>query len=223
MKTLNAGETCTPDCADGFRPVDAVCGAEGALTAVADCEQITCPASEAPANAVEEGEVEYCLGPLAAGDKCTPNCKVGYTAVDAECSAEGELTKAECVQITCDASTPPDYAKQQGQKASLGECSASLAAGSKCTPECEDGYTAVAAECSMTGDLTAARCDGVQITCPASDDGAPLNVLQTESAETCVKTLNAGETCTPDCADGFRPVDAVCGAEGALTAASTGL
>ena len=91
-----------------------------------------------------------------------------------------------------------------------------LAAGGKCTPVCKDGYSALAAECSMTGDLTEAQC--VQITCPASGDGAPQHVLQSESAETCVKTLNAGETCTPDCADGFRPVDAVCDAEGALTA-----
>ena len=60
------------------------------------------------------------------------------------------------VAVTCDASTAPANAKSGAE--GLGDCSASLAAGASCTPVCQDGYTAVAAECSMTGDLTAAEC-----------------------------------------------------------------
>ena len=64
-----------------------------------------------------------------------------FSEVDAVCSITGELTTAAaCTQITCDASAVPDNAKNGDE---LGSCSASLPAGDKCTPSCEDGYTEV--------------------------------------------------------------------------------
>ena len=77
------------------------------------------------------------------------------------CSITGERTTAAArTQITADASAVPDNAKNGDE---LGSCSASLPAGDKCTPSCEDGYTEVDAVCSITGELTtAAACTQTQ-------------------------------------------------------------
>ena len=101
-----------------------------------------------PDNAKNGDELGNCSASLPAGDKCTPSCKDGYTEVDAVCSITGVLTTAAaCTQITCNASAVPDNAKNGDE---LGNCSASLPAGDKCTPSCKDGYTEVDAVCSIT-------------------------------------------------------------------------
>ena len=79
--------------------------------------------------------------------------------------------------------------------------------GTSCTPSCKDGYTSTPAQCSDAGVLTAPQC---LLECPASEASAPSNINETVGAETCVKTLKAEETCTPDCKEGYTEVDAWC-------------
>ena len=213
--SLPAGDKCTPSCKDGYTEVDAVCSITGELTTAAACTQITCDASAVPNNAKNGDELGNCSASLPAGDKCTPSCKDGYTEVDAVCSITGELTTAAaCTQITCDASAVPNNAKNGDE---LGNCSASLPAGDKCTPSCEDGYTEVDAVCSITGELTtAAAC--TQITCDAS--AVPDNAKNGDELGNCSASLPAGDKCTPSCEDGYTEVDAVCSITGELTTAA---
>ena len=167
-------------------------------TAAAACTQITCNASAVPDNAKNGDELGNCSASLPAGDKCTPSCEDGHTEVDAVCSITGELTTAAaCTQITCDASAVPDNAKNGDELGS--NCSASLPAGDKRTPSCEDGtrrWTRCASRVELT---TAAAC--TQITCDAS--AVPDNAKNGDELGSCSASLLAGDKCTPSCEDGY--------------------
>ena len=119
MKTLPAGDTCTPSCKAGFNPVDAVCGTDGTLTTAAACTQITCPASDAvsPSNVEDSVGAEDCVKTLNAGETCTPSCKAGFNPVDAVCGTDGTLTTAAaCTQITCDELSPRECGGLRGRQ-----------------------------------------------------------------------------------------------------------
>ena len=84
-----------------------------------------CDASTPPLN----GGVGNCTDTLASGTSCVPTCNEGYTLQGVTSCTDRVLTLALCIGAPCDASA----AVENG---GLGDCTASLADHSSCTPTC---------------------------------------------------------------------------------------
>ncbi len=132
-----------------------------------------CDASAPPTNG-GEGD---CTNSLASGTMCQPTCNSGYTVSGTSSCSAGTLTAATCAANSCDASAPPT-------NGGAGDCTNSLASGSRCQPTCKSGYTVSGTSSCSAGTLTAATCskilcstnqrvkDNACISCPAGTTNA---------------------------------------------------
>jgi hypothetical protein len=100
---------------------------------------------------------------MEAGTTCSPRCDKGYVVSGVTtCSDLGVLVPATCIAEDkapdCDASAPPE-------NGSVGDCTDSLASGSSCQPDCDDGFEADGTSKCYAGVFEAATC--VEQTCEA--------------------------------------------------------
>ena len=169
--TLFPGEVCQPECEQGYEAIGmTMCSDFGELT-MTECVMPTpvllCDSSEPPKNGdVGTGETR-CSRTMEAGTTCSPRCDRGFVVSGVTtCSDMGVLDSATCIAEDaapdCDASEPPE-------NGSVGDCTDSLASGSSCQPDCNDGFEADGTSKCYAGALTAATC--VEQTC-GSDETA---------------------------------------------------
>jgi len=97
----------------------------------------------------------------------------------------------------------------------LGDCTATLASGSSCSPQCTIGFYPVAATC-VAGTLTQAAACSSEPSCDAS-------ALPTNGANegTCSSALASGSTCAPACLNGYSVNGTTTCAAGTLTSVAT--
>ncbi|ACO70130.1 hypothetical protein MICPUN_53851 [Micromonas commoda] len=107
-----------------------------------------CDAAVPPAN----GAAGTCSDTLVSGSSCQPTCDAGYTVSGTSSCLDRVLTSAACSPAPCDASSPP-------ANGAVGDCTSSLASGSSCQPECDEGYYATGSSSCSLGTLTAAACN----------------------------------------------------------------
>jgi len=108
----------------------------------------SCDASTPPKN----GAIGSCSDTLASGSTCQPTCDSGYTISGSSSCTTGSLTAATCEADPCDASAAP-------VNGAVGNCTDTLASGSKCQPTCDSGYTVSGSSSCTSGVLTAATCE----------------------------------------------------------------
>jgi len=108
----------------------------------------SCDASTPPKN----GAIGSCSDTLASGSTCQPTCDSGYTISGSSSCTTGSLTAATCEADPCDASAAP-------VNGAVGNCTDTLASGSKCQPTCDSGYTVSGSSSCTAGVLTAATCE----------------------------------------------------------------
>jgi len=94
----------------------------------------------------QDGGVGDCTDTLISGSTCQPTCDPGFTASGATSCTDRVLTRTLCIGASCDASA----ALANG---GLGDCTASLADKSSCSPSCNTGYALVGARTCVNGDL----------------------------------------------------------------------
>ena len=145
--TLASGSTCQPTCDSGYTISGSSSCTTGSLTA-ATCEADPCDASAAPVN----GAAGDCTDTLASGSTCQPTCDSGYTISRSSSCTAGVLTAGTCEADPCDASAAPT-------NGAVGNCTDTLASGSKCQPTCDSGYTVSGSSSCTSGVLTAATCE----------------------------------------------------------------
>ena len=164
---LLPGEVCQPECDEGYETIGmTMCSAFGELT-MTECVMPTpvllCDASDPPENGDVGTGKTRCSRTMEAGTTCSPRCDSGYVVSGVTtCSDLGVLIRATCIAEDaapdCDASVAPE-------NGSVGDCTDSLASGSSCQPDCDDGYEADGTSKCYAGELTAATC--VEQTCDA--------------------------------------------------------
>ena len=98
------------------------------------------------------GAAGTCDDTLASGSSCQPTCDTGYTVSGTSSCLNRTLTSATCSPNPCDASSPP-------ANGAVGTCTGSLASGSSCQPECDEGFYATGSSRCSLGTLTAAACN----------------------------------------------------------------
>ena len=108
----------------------------------------SCDASTPPKN----GAIGSCSDTLASGSTCQPTCDSGYTISRSSSCTAGVLTAGTCEADPCDASAAPT-------NGAVGNCTDTLASGSKCQPTCDSGYTVSGSSSCTSGVLTAATCE----------------------------------------------------------------
>ena len=144
--TLASGSTCQPTCDMGYTVSGTSSCSDGTLTA-ATCVADPCDASAAPTN----GGVGNCTSTLASSSMCQPTCDTGYTVSGTSSCSLGTLTAATCSANACDASAAPT-------NGGVGDCTSTLASGSKCQPTCDTGYTVSGTSSCTAGTFTSALC-----------------------------------------------------------------
>ena len=135
-----------------------------------------CDASTPPLN----GGVGDCTDTLASGSSCVPTCNDGYTLQGVTSCTDRVLTPALCIGAPCDASA----AVENG---GLGDCTASLADHSSCTPTC-------AGELVLLGTRTCR--DGVLIdTAVCKSPPFPDKAALVSAVNNCIQAVPSGERC----------------------------
>jgi len=104
----------------------------------------SCDASTAPTN----GVVGTCTSTLASSSQCQPVCNTGYTVSGASSCSMGSLNPATCAANSCDASATP------ANGAGMGNCTATLASGMSCAPQCNSGYVVNGLTSCSAGTIT---------------------------------------------------------------------
>jgi len=144
---------------------------------------------------------------LASGSSCGVKCDEGFfvKAPGTTSCQLGQVSLAECAATPsmCDASAAPAHGF-------VGNCTASLASGSICQPVCGEGYIVSGpTTCSIIGRLTVAVCvpqGGCAILQLPANSKGPGN---------CPNVLGSGESCQPECNEGYEPSTFYC-SQGAL-------
>ena len=135
-----------------------------------------CDASTPPLN----GGVGNCTDTLVSGTSCVPTCNDGYTLQGVTSCTDRVLTPALCIGAPCDASA----AVENG---GLGDCTASLADHSSCTPTC-------AGELVLLGTRTCR--DGVLIdTAVCKSPPFPDKAALVSAVNNCIQAVPSGERC----------------------------
>ena len=147
--SLTSGTICQPTCGSGYT-VSGFSYCSGGNFTSATCAGDPCDVIPTPAN----GGKGNCASSLSSGSTCRPTCQTGYTlSGDHSCDA-GVLTSGTCNPDPCDASAPPT-------NGAAGTCTSSLASGTSCQPECNDGYFVSGPSSCLAGELTAASCSDI--------------------------------------------------------------
>ena len=136
-----------------------------------------CDASTPP----QDGGVGDCTDTLVSGSTCVPACNPGFKPSGATSCTDRVLTRTLCIDTSCDASA----ALANG---GLGDCTASLASGSACTPTCDAGYVMVGRRACISGELIdTAAC---VIPTPFADSAALKAAV-----DNCLAAVPSGEKC----------------------------
>ena len=166
--SLTSGTICQPTCGVGYT-VSGFSYCSGGNFTSATCAGDPCDGIPTPAN----GGKGNCGSSLSSGSTCRPTCKTGYTlSGDHSCDA-GVLTSGTCNPDPCDASAPPT-------NGAAGTCTSSLASGTSCQPECNDGYFVSGPSSCLAGRLTAASCSDTLSPSPPPPSPPPKLVLDDE-------------------------------------------
>jgi len=142
---LDHGASCDQVCKTGYTLTSGSSCFAGTLTP-AVCSESSCDASQAPTN----GNVGTCTAVLVSGGSCQIGCKTGYVASGTSTCAKGVLTAATCGEAPCTPKAPTNGL--------IGNCKATLASGSKCTPVCAEGFDLVGQTKCLKGILSPAKC-----------------------------------------------------------------
>ena len=207
--SLASGSSCEPTCASGYTRSGVTSCLAGTLTSEATCDPDPCVVVAPDNGGIGSGGTNACGSSLASGSSCEPTCASGYTRSGVTSCFTGTLTSATCDPDPCDASALPANA------VSLGDCTATLASGSSCSPQCTIGFYPVAATC-VAGTLTQAAACSSEPSCDAS-------ALPTNGANegTCSSALASGSTCAPACLNGYSVNGTTTCAAGTLTSVAT--
>jgi hypothetical protein len=141
---------CTATCNNGYTGKSQTyeCTASGFVGVAMECNPDPCDASHDVAN----GKSGTCTTTLESGGECKIECDQGYHREGVTYCLAGTLQSvAKCEPTPCDASEPPKHG-------TAGDCSAELASGSTCKPNCEEGYTLSGPSRCLEGALDAATC-----------------------------------------------------------------
>ena len=147
--SLTSGTICQPTCGSGYT-VSGFSYCSGGNFTSATCAGDPCDEIPTPAN----GGKGNCASSLSSGSTCRPTCKTGYTLSGDHSCDGGVLTSGTCNPDPCDASAPPT-------NGAAGDCTSSLASGTSCQPECNDGYFVSGSSSCLAGELTAATCSDI--------------------------------------------------------------
>jgi hypothetical protein len=233
--SVASGTTCQPVCSQGYTVSGKTTCSKGILTA-ATCKPVTCTCPDGtptvftgstPATRCEQDGVD-----------CSA-CNVGH-----KLSAPAGGGAQTCSHSTCNGTT----AIADGAK---GDCTATMAKGSKCQPTCNRGYViSGVSSCSSTGQLQSATCTqatctsgtiaGTTCNCDAGYTGGGAWVsgatypacsekpCDASSAPAnggkgdCTTSVASGTTCQPVCNQGYTVSGKATCSKGVLTAATCG-
>jgi len=109
--------------------------------------------------------------------------------LDYYCKPTNTAVTPSCTANSCDASAVPT-------NGTIGDCTATLASGTSCTPTCSTGYTGSGGRSCNTGTLTD------NFTCTANSCDASA-VPSNGTVGDCTSNLASGASCTPTCSNGY--------------------
>jgi hypothetical protein len=181
-KPLLHGESCTPECNDGYslsKPYECV---DGTLS-VSTCIPKLCKHIAAPKN----GTIGDCSNELKTGDTCTPTCNDGYALSGPIVCSLGNFTAPICIPNECKVVAP--------KNGTIGNCTSTLADGERCEPKCNDGYfpSSLGAYCNV-GVFTSPTC------IPKS---CAMIIPEKGGMGDCPNELSDLQSCTPSCQRGY--------------------
>merc|ERR1719329_998410 len=210
------GQQCTVECEAGFHPSapTATCNS-GTLDAVTCVADVPCPVNPVTNGAGANGAAPCGTGvtSIVSGEQCTVDCEDGYRAVPttATCS-NGVIAARECrVVAPCTVAAVTNAAGVNGAEP-CGAGITSIYNGEQCTVECAAGFdpSAATATCNA-GTLDTVTCYP-DVPCQV---GTVANALADAAgmggASPCgagVTSINSGDNCNVQCADGYYPTQA---------------
>eukprot|EP00933_Yihiella_yeosuensis_P081349 TRINITY_DN9493_c0_g2_i1.p1 TRINITY_DN9493_c0_g2~~TRINITY_DN9493_c0_g2_i1.p1 ORF type:complete len:2008 (+),score=413.07 TRINITY_DN9493_c0_g2_i1:204-6026(+) len=181
---LKHGATCHPECKHGFiLKGDITCHLGKTTSAV--CVPKPCKIKDPPA----QGSRGTCTKMLASGSTCDIICDDGYDSVGVTKCVGAKVQNFSCIPRMCNASEPPANGK-------TGSCSATMGTGTRCYPECNEGYSLFGETVCTLGVLTdRAVCNPV--------DCEMWEVPKNGQMGTCVRSLGHNVKCKPKCDEGY--------------------
>jgi hypothetical protein len=181
-RRLVHGESCKPECDDGFSLHDSTLCTAGNLT-VGKCRANSCDVISPPDN----GRMGDCESQLESGERCTPACNDGYTLSGTTNCSLGRTTVAKCVPLACDMAAP--------ENGTIGDCNDTLHHGEHCDPKCNDGYVKSSGHASChAGTLSTPTC---------TPKSCEMIIPQYGANGDCPTVLQHLDACSPACERGY--------------------
>jgi hypothetical protein len=169
-------------------------------------------------NGVINADYSSCSSSTTTGDTCIAVCSVGYTTTGDTagftlfCDDSGNYNAA-ADNLKCLANTCGGKAIFGISEANYSACSASMATGDTCTPECPNGFTASGSSagfaliCDDYGSFDA-RADRGDLVCSSNIcEGSVSNGVVDADYSSC-SSAKTGEMCTPVCLRGYSTIGA---------------
>ena len=184
--TLAHGQTCIPECDEGYTLSEPMSCAYGRMSRPR-CTPNRCVVTD-PENATSSGD---CPPTLEHGATCQPECKDGHTLVGVTACSCGRLEVAQCIADRCTLAVEPEHG-------AFGNCPSTLESGQSCAIQCDSGYRPVGVTKCNAGVLTMASCEPTECEMMPSIEHGRLGTCPSD------RPLVHGEFCQPKCDDGYH-------------------